>query len=265
MTRGLAFTTMKICIALTTLSGRSPDRFGDFYKVALPGVEGRSPFLFRCKPEAEGDDRYFYLPGDEAAFNKDMNRLMKDSRFNSWGMCVFAIPSDDTAPATGSEPGEDGYTPPTKEEWEAFRAEFDKVVEDLAKVSEMNTAFQKAEEERLSIPAVVAEAPTTTDAPAPADADTNEANKPDAPETPDGSGDPDPTVKDSLQVGDRAEEQSPPEEFTSGVLSEEDAPTETPPPPPAPAKKQATKQATKQAKKQAKKQAAEAPADSAEA
>ena len=103
MTRGLAFPTMKICIALTTLSGRSPDRFGDFYKVALPGIEGRSPFLFRCKPEAEGDDRYFYLPGDEAAFNKDMSRLMKDSRFNSWGMCVFAIPSDDTAPATGSQ------------------------------------------------------------------------------------------------------------------------------------------------------------------
>lgn len=81
---------MKLVIALTQLTSRTPPVFGGFFRHTIPGRRGQV-HLFARKTSGPLDERFFYEEGDIEAFNRDMARLNQDSRYTPYGLLAIAI------------------------------------------------------------------------------------------------------------------------------------------------------------------------------
>lgn len=94
------FPIMKLVIALTQLTSRTPPVFGGFCRHSIPCRRGQV-HLFARKTSGPVEERYFYEEGDIEAFNRDMAKLNQDSRYTPYGLLAIAI----AAPAkTAPEP-----------------------------------------------------------------------------------------------------------------------------------------------------------------
>lgn len=90
------FPIMKLCIAIVGLGSRAMERYGDFYQIPIAGHA--SPHVFRRAETGTPDEKFFYQPGEEESFNRDMKRLINNPKYDQRTLIAIAVPTEQAKP-----------------------------------------------------------------------------------------------------------------------------------------------------------------------
>lgn len=84
---------MKIAIAILNLGSRAMERYGDFFQIKVPN-HTRLPHVFRHNEQGKTEDeRYYFLPGQEAKYTACLERLGRDPKYRDRTLVTLAVPT----------------------------------------------------------------------------------------------------------------------------------------------------------------------------